>query len=74
MVDKETHQANGEHRGDKEEEHNVEPPHATLQFSLPELQEVGQRGEGHVEAEGQSIAQEQNEEFVVAEANTIPHL
>lgn len=71
MVPKQTDQTDPKHSGDKEQEHDVESSHATVQLALPELQEVAHGGQGHVETVQQGIAQEQYKEFVVGKINAV---
>ena len=40
----------------------------------PDLQEVLERGQGHVEAEGEGVAQKEDEKLVVLKRDAVVHL
>ena len=40
----------------------------------PDLQEVLEGGQGHVEAEGESVAEKEDEELIVLKSDAVVHL
>lgn len=71
MVAEQTDQTYGKHSGDEEQEHNMKSPHTPVQLAAPKQQEIPQRGHRHVDTVQKGVAQEQNEELVVAKVHAI---
>lgn len=74
MVAEEADQTDGKHSGHKEQEHNVKPSNAPIQFPAPKQQEVAQGGDSHVDAIQQGVAEEQHEELVIAKVYAVVYL
>ncbi len=76
MVGEEGEHSQNEHGGDETEEndlHSVSQAQVLMTAQLPILDEVGHVGEGDIETVGGGVEQEQDEELVVGESDTVVH-
>lgn len=73
MVDKQRHETYGEHYASKEQEDNVKIVHICISRtnSTPEVDEILQRSQCCKQTVQQSIAEKQNEVFIVGKTNAI---